>query len=57
MTENNFQIGNVVQLLSGGPYMTINEIDNDRVCCIWFPTKENLSSAFFHKNSLTLIKK
>jgi len=51
MTENNFQIGNVVQLLSGGPYMTINEIDNDRVCCIWFPTKENLSSAFFHKDS------
>jgi len=32
----NFVIGEIVQLKSGGPIMTIETIDDDEVCCVWF---------------------
>jgi uncharacterized protein YodC (DUF2158 family) len=36
MKENKFKIGDIVQLKSGGPMMTINEIDS------WVPRSYNL---------------
>jgi uncharacterized protein YodC (DUF2158 family) len=31
-----FQPGDVVQLKSGGPRMTIDNVDGDKVECCWF---------------------
>ncbi len=31
-----FKVGDVVQLKSGGPKMTVSEIDSDGVFCQWF---------------------
>jgi len=34
---NEFKIGDVVQLKSGGPLMTIENFDEDnKACCVWF---------------------
>jgi len=32
----NVKIGDVVQLKSGGPKMTVNEIANTQTNCVWF---------------------
>lgn len=37
--ENEFRIGDVVQLRSGGTRMTIEHIDGDQVACTWFEGK------------------
>lgn len=35
--SNKFNAGDVVQVKSGGPYMTIENIEeNGRVWCVWF---------------------
>jgi uncharacterized protein YodC (DUF2158 family) len=51
--ENKLNVGDTVRLLSGGPLMTINEvnIENNTADCIWFNMDENLCSATF-KNSV-----
>ena len=30
------KVGDVVKLKSGGPMMTVNNFDGDRVWCLWF---------------------
>lgn len=47
--ENKLNIGDTVRLLSGGPLMTINEvnIENNTSECIWFNIDENLCTATF----------
>lgn len=35
-----FNVGDVVRLKSGGPLMTIVEIDDEEVTCVWFPTTD-----------------
>ena len=46
-----FKRGDVVQLKSGGPIMTVQEpADGGKVLCVWFPTDESdrsFSNVFF----------
>ena len=35
-----FQIGDVVQLKSGGPKMTIAAVKSDRAICVWFNKRD-----------------
>jgi uncharacterized protein YodC (DUF2158 family) len=32
-----FKVGDVVKLKSGGPEMTVSEVDDDEIECVWFP--------------------
>ncbi|MFZ4799043.1 MAG: DUF2158 domain-containing protein [Bacteroidia bacterium] len=47
--ENEFEIGETVRLISGGPLMTVNEYneEKDLVDCIWFNIDENICTATF----------
>lgn len=36
-----FKVGDVVQLKSGGPRMTVSEVDSDGVTCSWFAGTDN----------------
>lgn len=36
-----FKVGDVVQLKSGGPGMTVSDIEADGVRCVWFAGNEN----------------
>jgi uncharacterized protein YodC (DUF2158 family) len=51
-----FQIGDVVQLKSGGPLMTVNEVGENygvpTVFCAWFDSKENEKSSGFRPELL-----
>jgi uncharacterized protein YodC (DUF2158 family) len=42
-----FKIGEVVQLKSGGPLMTVDNINpHDMINCIWFDLREKKSDVF-----------
>ncbi|HEV3110067.1 MAG TPA: DUF2158 domain-containing protein [Candidatus Binataceae bacterium] len=41
-----FQVGDVVKLKSGGPLMTIEEIDGDRAHCLWFKGDKRETGTF-----------
>ena len=42
-----FSIGDVVQLKSGGPVMTVESVDSDgSVYCAWFDSKEKKTGVF-----------
>ena len=41
-----FKIGDVVQLKSGGPPMTVKALDGDDLICIWFDGKRTLDGRF-----------
>ena len=41
-----FQIGDVVQLKSGGPRMTVEGYEDDLVICVWFEKTERKSGNF-----------
>jgi uncharacterized protein YodC (DUF2158 family) len=43
---NQFNVGDVVQLKSGGPAMTIQSITEGMAFCIWFDGKKKEQSAF-----------
>ena len=32
----NFSVGDIVQLKSGGPIMTVESVDEEGLSCIWF---------------------
>ena len=49
-------IGTRVRLKSGGPLMTINEIENDGfVVCVWFDSAGNIQYAKFKTAVLLVI--
>lgn len=37
---SDFTVNDVVQLKSGGPPMTVEKIEGDRVFCVWFEAKK-----------------
>jgi uncharacterized protein YodC (DUF2158 family) len=39
-TESNFNVGDVVQLRSGGPKMTVAKAEGNKVDCIWIDSAE-----------------
>lgn len=41
-----FNVGDVVWLKSGGPKMTVTEIDEDEVTCVWFEGTQARSDEF-----------
>ena len=41
-----FKAGDVVQLKSGGPLMTVGEVDGESVHCRWFNGSEEKASSF-----------
>jgi uncharacterized protein YodC (DUF2158 family) len=41
-----FKVGDVVQLKSGGPQMTVKFLDGDDVICMWFDGKRTLDERF-----------
>jgi len=48
---NEFKVGDVVTLNSGGPKMTISSIDGDLVCCTWFMTS---SVVYIHSDEQSI---
>jgi uncharacterized protein YodC (DUF2158 family) len=50
MAKHSFKLGDIVQLKSGGPSMTVYEVDNDFgkpvVRCQWFAGKKLESGTF-----------
>ena len=46
----NFKVGDLVQLKSGGPVMTIKEISGlDSILCVWFKDVELVSANFLQE--------
>ena len=46
MADEKFEVGDVVQLKSGGPKMTVYNIVKDAVWCRWFEGKKKRSGVF-----------
>ena len=49
-----FEIGDTVQLHSGGPLMTIKEVHVEFLICRWFNKDDNLQSAEFNIQEICL---
>ncbi len=50
-SNQDFQSGETVRLISGGPIMTIKHVSVDEVECLWFAGKK-LESGYFPNTSL-----
>jgi uncharacterized protein YodC (DUF2158 family) len=46
MPDEQFKPGDVVMLKSGGPHMTITEIEGDKAWCEWFEGYKSLQGSF-----------
>jgi uncharacterized protein YodC (DUF2158 family) len=46
MSDASFKVGDVVQLKSGGPIMTIAEINGDDAYCEWFSSGKQSEGSF-----------
>ncbi|MGG4603728.1 YodC family protein [Paenalcaligenes sp. Me131] len=57
MTEVKWNIGDVVQLRSGGPRMTVTQLGltHGRVECSWFVADTELRSAFIHSQAVVRV--
>ena len=52
-----FKVGDVVELKSGGPYMTVKAVSNDSVTAVWFNNegaKYSLETSSFHPQTLKM---
>ena len=47
MTSEAFEVGDKVQLKSGGPVMTVVLADNQDATCVWFDEKQAKQNAVF----------
>jgi uncharacterized protein YodC (DUF2158 family) len=43
---SSFQVGDVVELKSNSPYMTVEKTDGDCVYCVWFSGEQPIRSHF-----------
>lgn len=57
MTDVKWSIGDVVQLRSGGPRMTVTQLGltHGRVECSWFVADTELRSAFIHSQAIVKV--
>ncbi len=51
-----FQTGDVVTLKSGGPNMTVTEIDDTYVTCIWFADRKQAQPSTYPFEPYLLMK-
>ena len=51
-----FKIGDVVQLKSGGPQMTVMKIEDSEVTCLWFNAKQEEKNGKYHEGLLRKYK-
>lgn len=49
-----FKIGDCVRLKSGGPEMTVEAVENDRIRCVWFDSLDELNRRSFSAALLKL---
>jgi len=50
--DTEFEIGDTVRLESGGPLMTVKEINSQILICRWFDKNNNLQSSEFNTNEV-----
>ena len=55
MANEDFKVGDVVQLKSGGPKMTVNRVDGDEISCEWFEGRQEPHGHVFKKEVLMKI--
>lgn len=55
-TENEFEIGSIVKLKSGGPDMTVYAAERSHRYCQWFAGKK-LERDSFHIDTIEFVKK
>ena len=57
MSDNPFQVGDVVRLKSGGPLMTVQQATYaDNIVCTWFGESNKRMSEGFHLRTLQKIR-
>ncbi|WP_081666725.1 YodC family protein [Laribacter hongkongensis] len=58
MNDDNFKVGDVVRLKSGGPRMTIQRQDREGWLCVWFTSYEADKASYhsFPTEALALVK-
>jgi uncharacterized protein YodC (DUF2158 family) len=55
-SDSGIQLGDRVQLKSGGPIMTVGEVSNDgSLWCQWFDTKDELKGSSFNRSVLAKV--
>ena len=47
MNRENYRVGNVVTLNSGGPRMTIESKEEEGIVCVWFGSGNELRRGIF----------
>lgn len=56
MSDNPFQVGDVVRLKSGGPLMTVQQATYaDNIMCTWFGESNKRMSEGFHPRTLKMV--
>lgn len=51
--NNNIKLGDLVQLNSGSPDLTVDHIDGDLITVVWFDDEGSMEFASFHAVCLT----
>ena len=46
MSDSKFNVGDIVKLKSGGPEMTVEDVGEDAISCVWFADTEIGRSKF-----------
>jgi uncharacterized protein YodC (DUF2158 family) len=49
-------VGDLVKLKSGGPVMTVADVDGDEVTCVWFPEGDHTELCECELSDATLEK-
>jgi uncharacterized protein YodC (DUF2158 family) len=55
-SEMELKVGDLVKLKSGGPVMTVVDVDGDEVTCVWFPSDDHRKLREDDFNDATLEK-